>query len=117
MTSLRRSRPDAARHRADPLPLTIRPSFPDDLADVARLAVLDEARVPSGPLLLAEVAGELWLAASLSTLEVIADPFKPSGDLAPLVLERARQLRGEVPTPRRRRWRLAGRASPGLNHQ
>jgi hypothetical protein len=40
--------------------------------------MLDEARVPAGPLLLAEVSRKPWLAASMSTLEVIDDPFKPA---------------------------------------
>ena len=83
--------------------LTIRPAFADDEREIERLAQLDEAAVPPGPLLLGEVAGELWVALSLSSPDHIADPFRPSADLVALVKARAHQLRAEQ--ARRRRWR------------
>lgn len=72
--------------------VTIRWATPDDARSVQCLAQLDESRVPAGPLLLAFVGEELWVAASVSTGAVLADPFRPSGDVAALVLERGRQL-------------------------
>jgi hypothetical protein len=91
-----------------PLELTLRLAAPDDDVDVARLAILDSARPPSRPLLLAEVAGELWAAVSLTDLSVIADPFRPSGEIAAIAVQRARQLRSAQPTRTVRRtsvWR------------
>jgi hypothetical protein len=65
------------------------------------LAELDDACVPPAPLLLAFVGEELWVAASPGTGTVICDPFRPSAEVAALVLERGRQL--TVPEPRRPR--------------
>ena len=98
-----------------PFDLTLRTGTPDDDVDVARLAILDSARPPSRPLLLAEVAGELWAAVSLSDLSVIADPFRPSGEVAFIALQRAHQLRDTAPRPARARFalRLVARARPG----
>jgi hypothetical protein len=72
--------------------VTIRWATPGDAASVQRLAQLDESSVPPGPLLLAFVGEELWVAASASSGVVVADPFRPSADVAALVLERGRQL-------------------------
>jgi hypothetical protein len=90
----------------------IRRGHPDDAPAVARLADLDEAPVPPAPLLLGEVAGELWVAVSLLTLDHIADPFRRSAEIADLTMRRARQLRGEPPgaTASRRFW-------PGAPHR
>jgi hypothetical protein len=41
--------------RARPTGVTIRPAVPGEGPAVARLAALDSARVPAGPLLLAEI--------------------------------------------------------------
>lgn len=87
--------------------LTIRPAFADDEGEIKRLAQLDDAIVPPGPLLLGEAAGELWVALSLSSPDHIADPFRPSAELVALVKARARQLRAEQA---RRQY---GRTVPG----
>jgi hypothetical protein len=79
------------------------PGVADDEREIKRLAQLDDAAIPPGPLLLGEVAGELWVALSLSRPDHIADPFRPSAELVALVKARARQLRAEQ--ARRRRWR------------
>jgi hypothetical protein len=81
--------------------VTIRWATPTDAASVVMLAGLDEAGVPPAPLLLAFVGDELWVALSLSTGEVISDPFRPSAEVAALVLERGRQLTvAEIGRPR-----------------
>jgi hypothetical protein len=90
--------------------LLIRRADPDDAPALARLAELDEAPVPPGPLLVGEVGGRLWVAVSLVNLEHIADPFQRSAGIAELTAARARQLRGEPSrsirrSRRRRRWR------------
>jgi hypothetical protein len=84
------TRPDA--HQPT---LLIRRAGPHDAAALVDLAELDEAPVPPEPLLLAEVAGELWVAVSLVNLDYVADPFRCSAPIADLALARARQLRGE----------------------
>jgi hypothetical protein len=92
----------------------IRRARPDDVAALARLAELDEAPVPPGPLLVGEVDGRLWAAVSLAGLDHIADPFQPSRQIAELILARARQLGGRPggvagPVRGRRWWRSAVR--------
>ena len=72
--------------------VTIRWATPADSPAINVLADLDEAEVPAAPLLLAVVAGELWVAVSASTKEMICDPFRPSAEVAVLVHERRRQL-------------------------
>jgi hypothetical protein len=91
-------------------PLTIRPSIPSDGAALAQLAQLDSSRPLGRPALVAEVGDEIWAAISLSDHRVIADPFRPSGALAPLLVERARQIR----RVERRRRRSLGRGAFGF---
>ncbi len=55
--------------------LTIRPAQTDDSAGIRRLAALDSAPVPRGPLLLAEVDGRLLAAVTVPAGRAIADPF------------------------------------------
>ncbi|HEU0318457.1 MAG TPA: hypothetical protein VFR49_14065, partial [Solirubrobacteraceae bacterium] len=83
MKSVRAHRRHQAELRAlpDGLPVTIRRAYPDDALALARLAALDDGPVPSGQVVVAEVAGELWAAASLDGAGAVADPFQPSGDL------------------------------------
>jgi hypothetical protein len=70
--------------------ITIRYAYPDDEPALIRLAQLDEAEVPAGRVLLAEVADELWAAASIDGGEAVADPFRPSGPLVSTLLELGR---------------------------
>jgi hypothetical protein len=71
--------------------IEIRMSSEEDAAGVARLAQLDSACAPEGPLLLAEVGGELRAAVSLERGEAIADPFHRTSDLVHLLEFRRRQ--------------------------
>lgn len=100
------------------LPITVRRATRADGAALARLAALDSRVVPAGELVVAELDGELWAAASGSG-EAIADPFRPTADLVSLLSLRARQLAGAGPAPQRRtgtivrarrprRWRTLG---------
>jgi hypothetical protein len=85
--------------------LTLRYGFPDDSAEVVRLAALDSAEPPPAPWLLAEVDGELRAVLSLSTCAHVADPFHSTSELLELLRTRSRQL---VPAPGgSRRPRLA----------
>jgi hypothetical protein len=73
--------------------LTLRFAGPADAEAIGRLAQLDSRRSPRGPVLVAEVGGELWAALSLDDQHAVADPFRPTGELVALLVERARQLR------------------------
>ncbi len=77
--------------------LALRPARDNDLTAVARLAALDSARIPDGPLLLGLVDGELAAAMSLSTGAVVADPFRPTLALVELLTMRAARLRRGSP--------------------
>ncbi len=92
------------------LSVTIRPAFPDDRLPLFRLAALDSSDVPSEPLLVAEVNGELLAALSLSDRTVIADPFHLTVALVELLRARATQLE-RAATGRRhgRPWAIAAR--------
>jgi hypothetical protein len=74
---------------------TIRTASPTDAPALVRLAALDSAAVPDGRVLLGEVDGELWAAASLDGAGLIADPFRASAEVAELLVERVRQLSGQ----------------------
>jgi hypothetical protein len=73
-------------------PVTIRYARPDDALALMDLAELDSAHAPQGVVLVAEVNGKLWAAQSVEDGHAVADPFRPSGELAFLLSERARQL-------------------------
>ena len=53
------------------------------------LARLDSARLPAGPLLVAESGGELIAALDAASGARIADPFRPSADVLALLELRA----------------------------
>ena len=82
--------------------VTIRYAGQADAEAVLRLAQLDSHAALTGPVLVGEVAGEIWAAVSLADYELVADPFRPSGELAFLLVERARQLRRHEGRRRRR---------------
>jgi hypothetical protein len=83
-------------------PVTIRYARSDDAEALDRLAQLDSQPRPQSPVLVGEVGDEIWAAVSLTDYAVIADPFRPSGELAFLLVERARQLRRHEGRRRRR---------------
>ena len=75
------------------LPITIRFAYPDDAVALHRLAALDGQAVPGGPLLVAEVAGELWAAVTVEgEARSVADPFRHTAALVELLSERADRL-------------------------
>ena len=81
--------------------VTIRYARPDDALALMDLADLDSSRAPHGIVLVAEVGGRLWAAHSLEDGHAVADPFRPTGELAFLLAERARQLSRAARPPRR----------------
>jgi hypothetical protein len=72
--------------------ITLRLAARQDAARIAWLAELAGEPVPRGALLVAEVDGQLWAARSLVGERVLADPFRPVAELAPLLAMRADQL-------------------------
>jgi hypothetical protein len=73
--------------------VTIRHALPSDAEALVVLAKLDSSHPPHGASLVAEVGGELWAAISVDDGHVIATPFRPSGELAFRLIERASELR------------------------
>jgi hypothetical protein len=73
--------------------VTIRHARPADADALAVLAQLDSSHPPHGAILVAEAGGELWAAVSLDDSHLIANPFRPTGELAFNLLDRARRLR------------------------
>lgn len=72
--------------------VTLRLATVADAHAIERLAALDSATAPAGPVLLAEVDGTIRAALALSGGATIADPFFPSAALVPLLRARALQL-------------------------
>jgi hypothetical protein len=58
--------------------MTIRSACPLDARALARLAALDSATPLTGPVLVAEVNGELIAALALHSGRAVADPFRPT---------------------------------------
>jgi hypothetical protein len=87
ITSLRRER------KAAEDAVVIRQSSADDRARLQRLAMLDSAPQPHGPMLVAEREGLLVAALPLGGGRPIADPFEPSADVVRLLELRRTQLR------------------------
>jgi hypothetical protein len=67
-------------------------SQPDEA--IERLAQLDSARRPSGPVLVAAVGGEPVAALPLAGGPAIADPFQRTAELVSLLELRVAQMRG-----------------------
>ena len=61
--------------------ISIRAAGAGDRRTVARLAALDSAPIPFGPVLLAEVDGQPRAALDVTDGRVVADPFARTADL------------------------------------
>jgi hypothetical protein len=81
--------------------VTIRYARPDDALALLDLADLDSSHAPSGVVIVAEVDDRIWAAHSVDDGHAIADPFRPTGELAFLLAERARQVSSAARPPRR----------------
>ena len=96
--------------------LTLRLAVPADAEALDRLAQLDSRHAPRGAVIVAEVAGDLWAAISIDDGHAVADPFRPTGELVALLVERSRQLRRArrtVDVPRV--WPRTGYDRPALS--
>ena len=83
-------------HTRDDHALTIRRAVPADAPALARLAVLDSAVDLRGDVIVAEVAGEVWAARSLTDGRVLRDPFRATSEAAALLALRAAYLRRDM---------------------
>jgi len=82
--------------------ITIRRAGPEDDTALIRLAELDSSRLPDGPILAAEVDGELRAALSLADGATVADPFHPTVEIVDLLETwRAAAESDRVSLPRR----------------
>lgn len=73
--------------------IVIRAAGPTDEAAIARLAHLSDRRVPTSPLVVAEVDGALVAAAPVDGGTPLTDPFAVTVDVTELLALRAGQLR------------------------
>ncbi len=89
--------------RADAV--TVRWAQPGDEAALRRLAERDSVRIPAGPALVAQEAGEIRAAIVMGRPSVVADPFHPTAHLVELLELRAAQLRRHRSSPPRLRRR------------
>jgi hypothetical protein len=86
-----------------PMPsVTLRAASPDDEPALKRLASFDSADLPTAPVLLAEVGGQLRAALSLRDDAIAADPFHPTAALEQLLVRWSKQGLG-IRSPRLRR--------------
>jgi hypothetical protein len=63
-----------------------------DAAHLRTLALLDDRRLPEGPFIVAELAGEVVAAMSLSCGTIVADPFRRTRDAEALLRVRSGQI-------------------------
>src|SRR3712207_5345182 len=75
-----------------PEAVLVRHAGPRDEARVRVLSRLDDRRMPGGPLIVAELRGEIVAARSLLTGAVVADPFRRTKDATDLLRLRAEQI-------------------------
>ena len=71
--------------------INIRLANEADNARLVRLAALDSAPVPAGPVLVADLDGEIVAAKAIAGTRSIADPFRPTADISELLELRSRQ--------------------------
>jgi hypothetical protein len=76
--------------------VTLRLATREDDEAIARLAALYDRSPPSGPLLLADVNGELQAALALTGPQELMDPYLPTAALVELLALRAKHLRAQM---------------------
>jgi hypothetical protein len=72
--------------------ISIRSADAHDYPTIWQVAALDDSPVPGGPLLVAELEGEVIAAVSLDSGRAIADPFQHTAEAVDLLRLRASQL-------------------------
>ena len=85
--------------------LVLRRAAAQDATALTRLAQLDGAARPSGPMLVAELDDEIVAAVPFEGGRAIADPFLPTAELVELLRLQAGRLAPAAPATRLRRLR------------
>jgi hypothetical protein len=80
--------------------ITIRRSSSTDRSALERLAGRDSQALADDDYLIAEVTDEMWAAFGIRTGLLMADPFRPSGEVAELLRMRAAHARDGAPVAR-----------------
>ena len=88
--------------------VTVRHAHVGDETAIARLAALDSADTPAGPMLVAESEALILAALPLGSGRAIADPFVPTAELVALLQLRAAQIDGMEEHPGRIRRLVRG---------
>lgn len=88
-------------------PITIRAARTDDELALIRLAALDSSVPLVGPILVAEVGGELRAAFSVGDRTAIADPFHRTAAIVEMLSTYADAKTSAEPSRRRPQLRLA----------
>jgi hypothetical protein len=103
---LRREHQPAADPPAESV--TLRVSRGRDGDDLDRLAQLEGRPTPTGPHVVAELGGTIVAALPLEPGPALADPFRPTAHLIPLLELRVKQIAHDRPRRRTRAaWRLS----------
>jgi hypothetical protein len=90
----RRSRTPRLMEDGEPYAcVTVRIATGHDHRALRRLEEIDGRRLPSEPTLVAEVEGRIMAARTLDTRVAVADPFRPTKQLAEMLDLRSLQLR------------------------
>jgi hypothetical protein len=97
----RRAAHRRTRREPEVEPVAIRHAVPADRDTIERLAALDSAEVPTGEILIAEVAGEPRAAIDVAGGRTVADPFQRTRHAVEQLTSRSAELR-KAATPRRR---------------
>ena len=84
----------AQKRRSQEASLTVRMATLRDGDALMRLAALDEAPLPRGPVLVAQVGNQLVAGLPLDGGRAFADPFRRTAQFVELLELRAQQLRG-----------------------
>lgn len=87
--------------------ITLRRSATSDAPALAALAELDSQRLPDDEFLIGEVAGQPWAALGIASGILVADPYRPTVELAGLLRLRAQSMRAAAGAQPRGRWRDA----------
>ena len=93
--------------------ITLRRAGTSDAPALATLAELDSQRLPNDEFLIGEVAGEPWAALGIASGILVADPYRPTVELAGLLRMHAESMRvAPASAQPHGRWRDAPRPLP-----
>jgi hypothetical protein len=99
-----------AVRRTEKEPVLLRLTTVNDAGAIERLAQLECVPEPDSRCVVAEIDGKVVAALPLHGGDVMADPFRPTAHLIPLLELRAKQLAGPGPQQRRSGLRRLVRA-------